>query len=133
MFDIEQFIEDNSIVLRASYVDYNPYIPHESQDMKHCFCRLSGQTMIEFEFYLSYVDTEEGYTPDAAFVIERLLDDVRSFRDCNGYSDFAALLGIEEDDADGILAFEEAGRLSDLIGQHFTFDEEVASVPALQL
>jgi hypothetical protein len=66
-------------------------------------------------------------------VVERLLDDVRSFRDCNGYKDFAALLGIEEDDTGGIVAFEEAGRLSTLVGQYFDLDEEINSLPTLYL
>lgn len=131
MFNIDKFIEDNNVLLTTSLVDNNPYIPHGSQEMKHCFCRLSGTSLNEFEFYLSFVDTDEGYTPDAAFVVERLLDDVRSFRDCNGYKDFAALLGIEEDDAGGIVAFEEAGRLSNLVGEYFDLDDEIVSLPTL--
>lgn len=131
MFDIEKFIEENGITLTTSEVDFNPYLPHEAEDMKHCLCQLAGETLNNFEFYLSFVDTQEGYTPDATFVLERLLDDVRSFRDCQGYDDFARLLGIEDDDPSGIVAFEEAGRLSNLLGQHFTFDEEATSVPAL--
>lgn len=131
MFNIDKFVEDNEISISTSMVEYNPFIPHEASDMKHCFCKLTGETLSNFEFYLSYVDTVEGYTPDASFAIERLLDDVKTFRNCDGYDDFARLLGIEDDDPSGIVAFEEAGRLSKLVDQHFTLDVDIAATPAL--
>lgn len=131
MFNVEKFIEENEITISSSVTEYNPYIPQEAADMKHCYCKLSGKTLSNFEFYLSYVDTEEGYTPDASFALERLIDDVKTFRDCEGYEEFARLLGIEEDDPGGMVAYEEAGRLSKMVDQHFNLDEDLAATPVL--
>lgn len=124
MKGVEKFIADNGLVLNITEVASNPYLPHEASDMKHCLCQLSGDNVSGFEFYFSFVETDSGYVPDIVFVMSRLLEDVRSFRDCEGYGDFARLIGIDEDDPRGVVAFEEVERLSKLIDQNFGFDNQ---------
>lgn len=119
MTDIAAIIESNELEFKAVPAEMNPVMPQDSQDLTHWFCTLSGGVISGFDFYVSLDEGYDGAPPDAEFALNLLLMDVRAYRECAGYDDFARMLGIEDDDpqgqALGYAAFEELSKISPLM------------------
>jgi len=115
MTDAAELVEAHGLAFEAHEVAENPYMPQESSDLRHWLCTLSGGPVEGFEFYLSAGDEACPHGPDAAFALSLVIEDVRAFRECGGYSDFARLIGIEDDDPSGAVAWNEAARLAPLV------------------
>lgn len=132
MTDIAALIDAHSLQFRALPAEINPVMPQDSDDMTHWFCTLSGGPISGFDFYLSLGETYEGNPPTAEFALALLLEDVRAYKTCEGYDDFAKLLGIEDDDAEGqaqgYAAFEELSKLSPLMDEVLEL-ENLSSAP----
>ena len=110
MPDMLSIIEANGLAFGCHEVEANPYMPQDSSDMRHWLCTVSGGAVDGFEFYVSL--GEDAGHPDAQIALSLVLEDVRSFRSCTGYGDFARLIGVEEDDPAGRVAWEELQRLA---------------------
>lgn len=119
MTDLAAIIESNSLEFHAVPVESNPVMPQETDDLTHWFCTLSGGVISGFDFYVSLAADYDGAPPEAEFALSLLLMDVRAYRECAGYDDFAKMLGIEDDDpqgqAQGYAAFEELSKISPLM------------------
>lgn len=110
--DVAAIMEANGLSFSCHEVEANPYMPQDSSDMRHWLCYVSGGPIEGFEFYLSL--GEDAGLPDARVALSLVLEDVRSYRECRGYADFARLIGIDEDDPAGRVAWEEIARLAPL-------------------
>lgn len=110
MLDVSTILDSNGLSFGCHEVDANPYMPQDSSDLRHWLCTVSGGAIDSFEFYVSLGEDTGG--PDAQIALSLVLEDVRSFRSCSGYGDFARLLGIGEDDPAGRVAWEEISRLA---------------------
>jgi hypothetical protein len=121
MIDIAVLIDAHSLQFRALPAEFNPVMPQDSDDMVHWFCTLSGGPISGFDFYISLGQVFEGAPPSSELALTLLLEDVRAYKECEGYEDFARLLGIEDDDAEGqaqgYAAYEELSKLSPLMDE----------------
>lgn len=121
MIDLPSLIESNGLEFNAIPAASNPLMPQESADLSHWFCTLSGDAISGFDFYVSLGADYEGREPSLEFALSLLIEDVRSYRGCEGYEDFARLLGIDDGDPEGdalcFAAYEELSRLSPLIDE----------------
>ena len=113
MADIQSIIDAHGLSFRCHEVEANPYMPQDSSDMRHWLCTVSGGPVEGFEFYVSL--GEDAGLPRAELALSLVLEDVRSFRECDGYADFARLIGVDEDDPAGRVAWEEIARLAPLV------------------
>lgn len=113
MLDPDTLMEANGLSFAASEVDGNPYMPQDSSDMRHWLCSVSGSGLPGFEFYVS-LEADAATGPSASLALSLVIEDVRAYRECGGYSDFAKMIGIEDDDPAGGLAWAEIGRLAPL-------------------
>lgn len=119
--DVNAVMEANGLSFSCHEVEANPYMPQDSSDLRHWLCSVSGGSLDGFEFYVSF--GEEAGLPSAASALALVLEDVRSYRECRGYADFARLIGVGEDDPAGRLAWEEVARLA-------PYAEAFAALPA---
>ncbi|RDJ93070.1 hypothetical protein B4Q13_24490, partial [Lacticaseibacillus rhamnosus] len=95
---LDAVMEANGLSFSCHEVEANPYMPQDSSDLRHWLCSVSGGSLDGFEFYVSF--GEEAGLPSAASALALVLEDVRSYRECRGYADFARLIGVGEDDPD---------------------------------
>jgi hypothetical protein len=114
--DIDQLLEDNSLVLTKNQTETNPFMPGEKDDMYHWFCTLSGPAIEHFEFYVSCTPEID---PTDTDMLNVLVKDIKTYRGCEGYEDFLKVFGIDdgEDRAEVALAWQELGRLAPLVEQ----------------
>lgn len=115
MTEAAELIEAHGLSFEAHEVAENPYMPQDSSDLRHWLCTLSGGPVDGFEFYLSAGEEACPEGPDAVFALSLVIEDVRAFRECGGYSDFARLIGIDDEDPSGAVAWNEASRLAPLV------------------
>ena len=114
MLDSAKLIEDHNLQFKCMAVTKNPYMPHETEDLSHWLCSISGEVVAGFEFYVS-LGSDYDNEPDADLALSLVLSDIRSYRECTGYDDFIKLIGIEENDPAGRLAWEEISRLAPVL------------------
>lgn len=119
MTDIAAIIEANDLQFHAIPADGNPVMAQESDDLTHWFCTITGNSVAGFDFYISLGESYGGEPPTQELALELIIEDVRAYRECEGYEDFARLLGIDDDDAEGqaqgYAAYEELSKLSSLV------------------
>ncbi|NTF17242.1 hypothetical protein G6L37_02200 [Agrobacterium rubi] len=119
MTDIAAIIEANDLQFSAIPTDVNPVMAQESDDMNHWFCTVTGNTVAGFDFYVSLGQSYGDEPPTQELALSLIIEDVRAYRECEGYEDFARLLGIDDDDAEGqaqgYAAYEELSKLSSLV------------------
>lgn len=107
MLDVSEALSDAGVAYSCVPAPSNPFL--FGGEGASWLCRLEGGPLECFEFHLTCADE-----PDVSLAVNLLLLDVRAFRDCRGYADFARLLGIDEDDPSGHGPWNEAARLSAL-------------------
>ena len=112
MFDAEPLIDAHGLVFSCHEVAENPFMPQDSDDLRHWFCTVSGGAVPGFEFYVSLGDDAGGAEPSPSLAISLVMEDVRSFRACEGYADFAKMIGLDETDPSGRVAWDEIERLA---------------------
>jgi len=114
MQSAEDLISAHSIAVVVRPADENPHMPQRSDDLDHWRCTISADGLDAFEVHVSMHQDHGGVPPKPSVVLSLVMADVRTFRGCEGYADFAALLGIEDggDDPAAVAAWEELGRLS---------------------
>ncbi len=83
-----QIIDTYKLVIDAQPVLDNPFMPQNSEDMDHWFCKLTNDS-VEFDFYISRGGDFNGEAPSAEFALSFVLDDIGAFKSCDGYADFA--------------------------------------------
>lgn len=112
--DIEDIIAAHAVVMSVEPAEANPSMPQGSDDMDHWRCVISAEAIEGFEVFVSFGKGYEGVAPDLPTVLGLVLEDVRSYRGCEGYADFAAMLGLEEGESEPTVeaAWNELGRLS---------------------
>lgn len=115
MLDVESIMTANGLSFGCHPVAENPFMPQDSRDLSHWFCTISGGPVEGFEFYVSVGEDVTDDQPSAALALSLVLEDVRSFRSCEGYSDFVRMIGLDETDPAGAVAWEELGRLAPLV------------------
>jgi len=96
MNPVEELIETNSLAVTVERSEGNPMMAQPCGDMDHWRCEVSGGGVEGFEFYVSLGADFGGRPPLPTEALSHVVEDVRTFRDCAGYADFAALLGVEE-------------------------------------
>jgi hypothetical protein len=132
MTDIAAIIDANDLQFRSIPAQSNPVMPQDSGDMAHWFCTMTGSSISGFDFYISLGENFGGEPPSPELALSLLLEDVRAYKECEGYEDFARLLGIEDDDSDGqaqgYAAYEELSKLSPLMDEVLGLDGP-SSVP----
>lgn len=111
MLEASALLAAHGLEFKCHAVGANPFMPQESSDLSHWLCSLSGGPLAGFEFYVSLGRDHAG-EPEAALALSLVAADVRSYRGCEGYADFARLIGIEDDDPSGMPAWEEISRLA---------------------
>src|SRR3712207_2286063 len=114
MQPVEELIASHSIAVVVRPADENPHMPHPGDDLDHWRCTISAEGVEAFEVHVSLHHDYGGVPPRPDLVMSLVMADVRSYRACEGYADFAAMLGVEdgEDDPAAAAAWEELGRLS---------------------
>jgi len=114
MNPVEELIEANSLTVAVERAEANPMMAQPCEDMDHWRCEVSGGGVEGFEFYVSLGGDFAGQAPLPAEALSRVVDDVRAFRDCAGYADFATLLGIGdgEQSPEALAAWGHLARLS---------------------
>jgi len=114
MQSVEDLIASHSIAVVARPADENPHMPQPGDDLDHWRCTISAEGVDSFEVHVSLHPAYGGVPPRPALVLSLVMADVRAYRACDGYADFAALLGVEdgEDVPAAAAAWEELGRLS---------------------
>lgn len=121
MIDIAAIIEANDLQFRVIPAETNPVMAQDASDMTHWFCTFTGATVAGFDFYVSLGESYGGEPPTQELALELIIEDVRAYRECEGYEDFARMLGILDDDAEGqaqgFTAYEELSKLSVLIDE----------------
>lgn len=119
MIDIAAIIEANDLQFHAIPAEANPVMAQESDDMNHWFCTITGTAVAGFDFYVSLGQTYGSAPPTQELALSLIIEDVRAYRECEGYEDFARLLGIDDDDSEGqahgYAAYEELSKLSPLV------------------
>lgn len=133
MTDIAAIIDANDLQFRSIPAQANPVMPQDSGDMSHWFCTISGGPIAGFDFYISLGESYGSEPPSAELALSLLLEDVRAYKECEGYEDFARMLGIDDDDSDGqahgYAAYEELSKLSPLMDEVLDLDSP-SSAPA---
>ena len=121
MADVSEIIASNALDFTAFPASANPLMPQGGDGMNHWFCTFSGDRLSGFEFYVSLGSDYANEAPTAELALSLLVADVRAFRECEGYEDFARLVGVDDDDSSGeavaYAAFEELGRLAPLVDE----------------
>lgn len=107
----DELIDAAGLTFACSPVASNPFMPQDSSDMRHYLCAVSGEGVPSFEFYVSLGEDVAG-EPDFRSALSLVVEDVRAYRECDGYGDFARLLGIDEDDPSGLPGWEELSRIA---------------------
>jgi hypothetical protein len=119
MTDIAAIIEANDLQFNAIPAAANPVMAQDSSDMNHWFCTITGTAISGFDFYVSLGESYGGEPPTQELALALIIEDVRAYKECAGYEDFARMLGIEDDDAEGqaqgYAAYEELSKLSPLV------------------
>lgn len=113
----------------AEPVMENPFMPQESSDLLHWYCKLTADN-IHFDFYISLGQDYAG-APDAEFALSRVLEDVGSYRACDGYAAFCELVGIDEDEGKARLAYDEIARMNDNIEHILSVGNELSEAPGM--
>lgn len=111
----EELIEAHGLSFKSHEVGENPYMPQDSSDLRHWLCSVDGDGIDRFEFYISAGEDACPGAPGAAFALSLVMDDVRAFRECAGYADFARLIGVDDEDPSGAVAWNEVSRLAGII------------------
>jgi hypothetical protein len=122
MTDFAAIIEANDLQFTTMRAEVNPFIDQVVEDDIHWFCTFSGGAISGFDFYVTTGADHGDEPPTAVFALELVAEDVRAYRDCDGYADFARLLGVDDDDPQGFAAFDEISRLSPLIEEVLDLD-----------
>lgn len=115
MIDAAELLNAHGLAFKSHQVAENPYMPHDASDMRHWLCSLSGDAVEGFEFYVSAGDGACPDAPEPAFALSLVMEDVRAFRECSGYADFARLIGVDDEDPAGMVAWNEVSRLAPLV------------------
>jgi hypothetical protein len=108
----DDLIEVYELQFSTHSVTANPHMPQESSDLKHWLCTFSNDAL-SFDFYVSLGDEYEGNPPSGSQAMDLIRADIGFFRTCPGFADFAAKLGLAEDDGRAIVAFNEIERYSE--------------------
>lgn len=117
MQSAEELISAHSVAVVVRAADHNPLMPQPSGDLDHWRCTISAEGVDSFEVHVSLHPDHGGAPPAPAVVLSLVMADVRSYRECDGYAQFAALLGLDDGDEDPAIvsAWEGLGRLSEAI------------------
>lgn len=126
---IDDIISAHSLELSIEAAENNPAMPHDCEDMDHWRCRIVGDGLEGLEFHVSIGKAHAGAAPDLPTVLSLVLADVRSYRECNGYPDFAAMLGVDDGDGEPAIeaAWNELARIDSAIA---SWQVDPAQVPA---
>jgi hypothetical protein len=131
MTDLVAIIEANDLQFRAIPAQTNPVMPQDTSDLTHWFCSMTGTAISGFDFYISLGESYGTEPPSAELALSLLLEDVRAYKECDGYADFARLIGVEDDDSDGqaqsYAAYEELSKLTPLMEEVLDLDGQVAA------
>ncbi len=116
MEDIKAFMEANQVKIRFASSDTNPFMPGYSGDMNHWFCNITAASVEPFDFYYS---TSQDLQPDADMALQRLIEDIEQYKECEGYENFLSLFDIDEGDGESDLAvaWAELERLEPMVTQ----------------
>jgi hypothetical protein len=105
----DDLIDVYELDFKTHSVDANPHMPQESGDLDHWLCNFANDD-ISFDFYISLGADYNKQPPSAQQSLDLIRADLAFFKSCPGFADFAAKLGLTEDDASAVLAFNEIGR-----------------------
>lgn len=105
-------LDTYDLSIMCEKVESNPFMPQDSSDLDHWFCTLKNDS-VTFDFYLSRGADFLGSAPTAEFALSFILEDIGSFRLCEGYEEFCKMIGIDMNDTKAQLAYDELSRLSD--------------------
>lgn len=128
MTDFAAIIEANGLQFATMRAETNPFIDRVDEGDLHWFCTFSGGAISGFDFYVTTGADHGEEPPTAEFALELVSEDVRAYRDCDGYADFARLMGVDDEDPQGFAAFDEISRLSPLVEE--VLDLDVAQRPS---
>lgn len=128
----ERDTDRKGLDITFSEASENPFMPNMEKGLSHWFCKLTVDGNEAFDFYFSTSSTER---PTRKQVLMRLVEDVEDYRACDGFEDFLALLGQDEEGeeggSEGLLAWGELGRLSGLVDRYFPENEPSRPSPGI--
>ncbi len=127
MPDIEDdLIDVYELQFKAHAVDANPHMPQERDGLTHWLCTFSNDVIGIFDFYISLDPEYQGNPPSGPMALDFIRADIAFFRSCPGFADFAAKLGLDEDDSRAIVAFNEMSRYSTFADTLLAHDPKAA-------
>lgn len=122
MTDFAEIIEANGLQFSTMQAETNPFIDQVDDADRHWFCTFSGHALPGFDFYVTTGADHGDVPPTAEFALELVAEDVRAYRECEGYADFARLMGVDDEDPQGFAAFDEISRLAPLVEEVLGLD-----------
>lgn len=122
MTDFAAIVEANGLQFAAVRTEINPFIDRVEPGDLHWFCTITGDAISGFDFYLTTGADRGEEPPSAVLALELISEDVRAYRDCEGYGDFARLMGVDDDDPQGFATYDEISRLSPLVEELLDLD-----------
>lgn len=124
MTDYAAIIETNGLQLSTMRAETNPFVNFVRDGDTHWFCTFSGDAVSGFDFYITTGAGMGDEPPTAEQALSLVAQDVRAFRECDGYADFARLMGVDDEDPQGFATFDEISRLAPLVEEAIGLDAD---------